>query len=93
MRRALPALLRSLFADKNGRPVLWQRPNAPLIVWAVFTVLGKLLHTGRLATTAGIIAHAAILVWAVLEIGWGASYFRRTLGVIVLVLTIFSLVR
>lgn len=89
----LPTPMHKFFADKDGRLVLWQRPNVPLAIWIVFTVLSHLLHPGNLRNTSQLISHAAIIVWAGLEVISGVSYFRRTLGAIVLVLTITAAFR
>jgi hypothetical protein len=89
----LPAPLRKFITDKHDHVALWQTPNAPLTVWAIFTILSHLLHRGNARSAAELIGHAAIIVWAILEITSGASYFRRTLGAIVLLLTLLSVLR
>ena len=89
----MPPLLRRFLSNTDGDLVLWQRPNVPLILWAVFTVLGFVFHTGHPHLIAHLIARVALVIWAILEVFWGASPFRRTLGVIVLGLTARSLLR
>ncbi len=82
----IPTPIKKFISDKNGKVVIWQMPNAPLIVWLIFTVLLHFLKHGHPHTIAQIIAQVALIIWAVLEVFWGASYFRRTLGAIVIVL-------
>ena len=83
--------LRTFFCDKDGRLAIMQWPNVPLISWFVFGVLSRLLHAGHGRTITQDISKVALIVWAALEVYSGASYFRRALGLIVLVFTIISL--
>jgi hypothetical protein len=89
----LPAPLRKFITDKHDHVVIWQTPNIPLAIWAILAVLSRLFHHGNARSAAELIGHAAIIVWAILEITSGASYFRRTLGAIVLLLTLLSVLR
>ena len=79
-----------IIKDKNGRTVLWQSPNLPIIVWAVATLAAKFITQGRPHQALGLIAFGAVFTWAWLEIFFGVNYFRRALGVIVLILSIHS---
>ncbi|HWT55911.1 MAG TPA: hypothetical protein VN031_02675 [Candidatus Microsaccharimonas sp.] len=83
-------LLKAVFADKHGKLVLFQWPNAPLISWGVLLIVAKLVHTNPIHTVANVGSFIAIGIWAVLELCWGATLFRRLLGGIVLVLSIIS---
>jgi hypothetical protein len=74
--------------DKHGNLAVWQRPNIPLIVWIVTVILGMILSDGPLQRDIGWIGLIAILIWAVMELGWGVSYFRRLLGFAVLLLAV-----
>lgn len=76
-------LLDRMFRDKDGHIAVWQMPNFPLWVWIISTVLGWFIQ-GKPKTIVGYIGSAALVVWAVLEIGWGSSWFRRLLGAVVL---------
>jgi hypothetical protein len=93
MHRSLHPLFRRFLSNSEGRIVMWQKPNPPLVAWLVFTVLGLLLHAGTLRSIVHLAAHIAILIWAALELFWGASPFRRTLGAIVMLLTVLSVLR
>jgi hypothetical protein len=79
------------FVDgKDGKPVLWQRPNAPIIVWAAAAIIAKFGRASSWHVIISGVGTIALAVWAILEIGWGASHFRRTLGALVLAYTILS---
>jgi hypothetical protein len=78
--------------DDRGRIVIWQMPNAYLIAWAVLTI-ASLATANR---TSDIFAGAAsfvLIVWAGLEIFKGANYFRRLLGLVVLVYAIMTFIK
>lgn len=77
--------VRNFFTDKNGKPVVWQTPNAPLIAWFIFLLLAKALPSHS-QVWASYLSTASLLIWSVLEVRWGASYFRRTLGALVLIM-------
>ena len=74
--------VKKFFADKKGRVVLFQIPNIPIIAWFLFLLLSKVL-SGDLRLWAGLISTFSLLIWALLELGWGVSYFRRALGLVV----------
>ncbi len=78
--------------DRRGRIVIWQTPNLSLIAWAVLTVL-SLLVSSRLADVLSWLGSAALITWSLLEIFRGANYFRRALGLLVLVMAIASLIK
>ena len=82
--------LRKFFTDKHGTVVIWQTPNAPLIIWFVCVLAGRITE-GLLHTLLSVVGTVSILIWALLEIFAGVNYFRRTLGLVVLGLTAYSL--
>jgi hypothetical protein len=71
--------------DKYNKLAIWQRPNIPLIIWLAAFVLMIILPDGPIERGVSFIFEVAV-VWAVMEVGWGASYFRKLLGVCVLLL-------
>jgi hypothetical protein len=81
---------RSFVNGPDGKPVMWQRPNVPIILWFVFGVGAHFIHASAWPTWLSVISALSLLIWALLEIIWGASYFRRTLGGVVLTYTILS---
>ncbi|WP_310413857.1 hypothetical protein [Chamaesiphon sp. OTE_8_metabat_110] len=78
------------FRDKDGNIVIGQLPNPPLLVWAIASVLQLVFKTGAIYTGLDIIALIAIVIWALAELFQGVNYFRRSLGLIVLIATIAS---
>lgn len=66
---------------KNGEPVMWQRPNLPLFIWAFCFIIGHSVADQALHQALSIAGTVSLTIWAIAEIGWGTSYFRRALGV------------
>ena len=81
--------VKAFVSDKHGNVVIWQMPNLPLILWFVFMLAAYATH-GQIRTVLAVASTASLLVWAFLEIVQGASYFRRVLGMIVFIATVYS---
>jgi hypothetical protein len=79
----------SFFKDKKGKVIIWQTPNWAIGGWAVFLLANKFAD-GQAQIVLSFISTAFLTIWACMEIIGGASYFRRTLGVAILVFTIYS---
>lgn len=88
MKQALDWFIR----DKDGKVAVWQNPNLALWLWLGLTVLSRFLG-GWWQQLVSLLALGAIIGWAFLEILSGASYFRRTLGLIVFIFSLISLFR
>lgn len=87
------------FKDKNGRIVIFQRPNAPLITWVVCSVLLRILGNPDSLTSTPVLTQVlqafsfgSIFTWAWLEIFQGSSYGRRVLGLIVMYFVIANII-
>ena len=80
-----------IWHDKHGKVVIWQTPNIPLIGWVVFTIISLLIN-GKAADITQYIGIASLTVWSILEIVLGVNYFRRFLGVIVLISTVVTII-
>lgn len=78
--------------DRRGNVVIWQMPNAYLIAWAVLTVI-SLIFSGRVSDLISWMASAALIIWSLLEIFKGMNYFRRALGLLVLIYAVASLIK
>ncbi len=78
-------LIDKTFRDSDGNIVLAQMPNLPLIVWIVASLLSVILANGKINTVLDLVAYGALFTWAWLELFQGVNYFRRTLGLIVLI--------
>lgn len=76
------------FKDGAGRVVIWQQPNMPLIGWLACKLLSMVMKAGHSKNALENLGAAFLFVWAYLEITDGKSYFRRALGVGVMVVLI-----
>jgi len=76
--------------DKHKRIVLIQAPNSALIGWIIFTLLNLLWSSNqpKVHYFFGMLSFGFIFTWAWLEITSGVNYFRRTLGVLVLIIAL-----
>ncbi len=83
------SLITNFFKDKKGKIVLAQWPNVPLIIWFVGLLVAK-TTTGNLQELAGYTSFGALIIWAGLEIFSGVNYFRRALGLTVLILSVYT---
>lgn len=81
------------FRDKNGKIVLWQAPNVPLYGWAVTKFASLFIANSDLKTGLAQLSTALLFVWAYLELTKGVNYFRKCLGLLVLVAIIISFFR
>ncbi|MDQ6985131.1 MAG: hypothetical protein Q9M76_02395 [Candidatus Dojkabacteria bacterium] len=78
-----------LFRDKNGKIVIAQFPNWPIIGWGIvrLVIISPLFNSKQ--TELFIISNTFLLIWALMELVSGVNYFRRILGVVIL-LSLFS---
>jgi hypothetical protein len=84
------AFLDNFFRDKDGQVVIGQPPNIPIIIWLVASLLQLVFKTGQVNSGLDILAIGSLLVWSILELFQGVNYFRRTLGLIVLISLVAS---
>ncbi len=73
------------FRDSEGKIVIAQPPNLPLIVWIVASLLKLIFTTGKIHLGLDLVAFGVLFTWAWEELFQGVNYFRRALGLIVLV--------
>lgn len=76
--------------DKDGKFVVWSRPNVFLWVWIAATVISIIMNSNSVSRAIVFVGGISIFIWAVLEIFKGVNYFRRLLGFCVLLLIIVS---
>lgn len=69
-----------------------QFPNAPLAVAIAAAVVAPLVH-GHIHAYATSIEDVALAAWAYVELAQGVNWFRRLLGLVVLVTTVMSVAR
>ncbi len=73
-----------VFKDDQGKFIVAQKPNAPIIVWALASLVGLHIDGGSLGRALDIIALTSLVYWALLELFFGVNVFRKILGVSVL---------
>ncbi|MGF1537167.1 MAG: hypothetical protein ACFB4J_11885 [Elainellaceae cyanobacterium] len=78
------------FRDETGSIVIAQPPNPPLLVWLVATGINLLPTGGNVEIFLETLAFGALFTWAWMELFQGVNYFRRSLGLVVLVLLLLS---
>ena len=78
------------FRDSQGEIVIAQKPNLPILVWLVATLLNLIPTTDNIHTGLDALAFGSLFTWAWLELFQGINYFRRALGFIVLLGAIAS---
>ncbi|MDZ7962847.1 MAG: hypothetical protein RMY34_34105 [Aulosira sp. DedQUE10] len=78
-------LVDKTFRDSNGNIVIAQMPNLPLIVWIVTSLLSLIFTSGTINTVLDVLANGSLFTWAWLELFQGVNYFRRALGLSVLI--------
>lgn len=79
------SLFDQTFRDSEGNIVLAQPPNLPLLVGIIATVLKLVVKSGNIYTGLDAVAFGCLFTWAWLELFEGVNYFRRALGLLVLV--------
>ncbi|MBD2167403.1 hypothetical protein H6G04_23720 [Calothrix membranacea FACHB-236] len=78
-------LVDKTFRDSSGNIVIAQKPNLPLIVWIVTSLLSLLFTSDPINTVLNVVANGSLFTWAWLELFQGVNYFRRALGLVVLI--------
>ncbi len=96
MKNSKLTLFDELFKDKQGRLAIWQKPNLLLFLWIISVLLIKLLNinntTGYFLDLLTLLRFGFIFSWSWLELTNGSSYFRRLLGLIILILILLGAV-
>ena len=78
-------LFDKFFRDSDGNIVIAQPPNPPIILWGVASLLQLVFTTGLTNVALDLIAFGSLFTWAWMELFQGVNYFRRTIGLVVLV--------
>ena len=78
----------SIIKTKNGKSIIAQKPNAPLIAWFIFFAAAKLPVSDQLVQLFDLLSFGAIFTWAWMEIFDGVNLFRRILGAVVVIASV-----
>lgn len=87
----LPHIWNSFFEDKNGNVVIYQRPNLLIILAAAASIFALMTNKGIIHTLAAWVAIITWVAWSALEVVFGDSYFRKTIGLLSLAVEIIAL--
>jgi len=90
MAKKTQSLLEKCYKDSNGKVILGQFPNPPLVTWVAATVVAKIITDSDLVSLLEVVAFGAIFTWAWLELFQGVTYFRRCLGLLVLLFSVYN---
>jgi hypothetical protein len=72
------------FRNDQGDLVIFQKPNLPILT-AVTAILLKFIPLeGNFQSVVDVFAFGALFTWAWLELFQGVNYFRRSLGLLML---------
>lgn len=82
---AEPSLFDRFFRDPEGNIVIAQKPNLPITIWGATTLLQFFNFGGKIQTGLELVSFGILFTWAWLEIFQGVNYFRRSLGLVVLI--------
>lgn len=83
-------LFDKIFRDSDGNIVVAQMPNLPIILWVTASLLKLVFTTGEINTALDALAFGSLFTWAWLELFQGVNYFRRALGLGVLIAVMVS---
>jgi hypothetical protein len=62
-----------VFCDRNGKIVMAQMPNLPLVIWIAACILQMTFSTGRLNMGLELIAFGSLFTWAWEELFQGIN--------------------
>lgn len=77
------SFLEKIFKDKECRVTLIQAPNLPIIIFTIAFVISN-LTSGNVKNFFDALAFGSLFTFAWLELFDGANYFRKGLGIAVL---------
>ena len=78
------------FKDSTGKTVIWQTPNFLLLGWFICRIIDLLLQQKPIANGFAQLSSTFLFSWAYLEITEGVNLFRKTLGAVVAIATVWS---
>jgi hypothetical protein len=78
-------LLDRVFRNSEGQIIIIQIPNLPILIWTLASLLKLVFTTGRINLGLEMLAFASLFSWAWGELFEGVNYFRRGLGLLVII--------
>lgn len=64
----LANFLQNSFFNKDGKLVIIQWPNLPLLLWFITMIISNLLKEGEIKSIFSWISLVSIIIWSILEI-------------------------
>lgn len=83
--------IKKFCSDKDGKLVLAQSPNLPIIGWLAFKLIAIPISNQSIKSGFESLSTAFLFVWAYLELTEGDSNFRKLLGLIMIGLIILNM--
>ncbi len=81
-------MVKNIFKTLDGRIVIIQKPNLPIVGWAVLKLAAMVSDSQAWVDCLNALSTTSLLLWATLEITTGVNYFRKLLGLVVFVATV-----
>ncbi len=78
-------LLNRVFRNSEGEIIIIQKPNLAFLIWTLASLLKLVFTTGRINLGLEMVAFASLFSWAWGELFEGVNYFRRGLGLLVII--------
>jgi hypothetical protein len=69
---------------------IFQKPNIPITLWFFSTIISLITH-GIIYYVSTTVSFIAIIIWSYLELSEGINWFRKILGLVVLIVTALAL--
>lgn len=85
-RRRPRSFSQKFWEDRYGNFVVWQKPNIWLWAWIILVFINLFVPNGVFHKIIGVLSLVSLIIWATLEVYSGVNYFRRTVGLLVLLL-------
>ena len=79
------SLFDKTFRDSDGQIAIAQMPNLPILVWVGAVLLKLVFTSGQTYLLLDTISFGTLFTWAWEELFQGVNYFRRGLGLLVLI--------
>lgn len=76
--------VRKIFITKSGNAVILQRPNLPISAWIIAKIAEHVTNEPVIKEGLAQTSVAFLLIWSLMELFQGVNYFRRILGLLIL---------
>jgi hypothetical protein len=77
-----------IWKDRHGEVVIMETPNRWIVAWVILVSMSLLSSSKTLQEVFWWLSIVALVIWSYFEVTQGVNYFRRSLGVVGLVMVI-----